>query len=138
MEIKFLHIIFIVITIAMVLYTDEQALSWVLGRKQYLDAKRVALLHRAIALGLAALLVTGGLMYAQAAPAYLSNPTFIVKMVAIAALILNTYAISRFAPVATVRTFKELSSAQRMPLLVSGVVSFVGWAATVLAGLFLS
>lgn len=132
-----LHIAFIIGTLLLVLYTDEQALMWMLGKKRVLNEKSVRLLHHAIATGLALLLITGGLLYSSAAISYLSNPTFIAKMVAIAALIINTYFIGKFSPLATMHSFKELTRSQRLPLFISGAVSVVGWVGAVVSGLLL-
>ena len=121
----------------MVLYTDEQAVMWMLGKKQMLSRGRIMAMHHAIAIGLALLLITGGLLYTRAAPEYLTNPVFIIKMIAIAALIINTYFIGKFAPLATEHSFKELSPAQRLSLFISGGISGLGWLTVVICGLLL-
>ena len=132
-----LHIICIIGTLLLVAYTDEQALLWVLGKKQRLDERKIMFLHHAIAIGLALLLVTGGLLYARAATRYLADPTFIIKMVAVAALIINTYFIGKFSPLAITHSFKELTPQQRLPLFISGAVSGIGWVTALVCGLLL-
>ena len=100
-----IHLTIVILTGLVVLYSDEQALMWVLGKRPILSKKKITILHRTISVGLALLLITGGLLYIQAVSAYLSDSTFIIKMTAIAALILNTYFIEKFSHVATNRTF---------------------------------
>lgn len=133
-----LHLSIVIALGLLVLYSDEQALLWVLGKKPILNGARIMILHRTISVGLAALLITGGLLYIQAVPAYLSNSTFIIKMTAIAALILNTYFIEKFSHVATTKTFASLKTSERIPLFISGVVSALGWITAITCGWILS
>jgi hypothetical protein len=133
-----IHLTIVIVTGLIVLYSDEQALAWILGKKIVLNPVRITLLHRSVSAGLALLLITGGLLYIQAVPAYLSDPTFVIKMTAIAALILNTYFIEKFSHVATSRTFRSLSIAEKLPLFISGGVSAAGWITAILCGWFLS
>lgn len=132
-----LHITAVILTGLLVLYADEQALMWMLGRQQVLAADRIKFLHNAIAIGLGLLIVTGALMYAQAAASYLSSPTFVVKMVAVGALILNAGAITTLSSIATTRSFTSLSLRERMPLFISGAVSATGWITAIVCGLLL-
>ncbi len=132
-----IHIIIVIGTGLIVLYSDEQALLWVLGKKSMLHPARITFLHRAVSVGLALLFITGGLLYLRAVPFYLSDTTFIVKMTAITALILNTYFIERFSHIAMSRTFSSLSTPERLPLFISGGVSVAGWVTAILCGLLL-
>ena len=133
-----IHLSIVIGTGLMVMYSDEQAAMWILGKKEVLDQKKVSLLHNLVTAGLTLLLLTGGLLYLQAPVAYLSSITFVVKMVAVAALILNTYAISRLSHVATSRSFKSLSKEERIPLFISGFISIAGWGTAALCGLLIS
>lgn len=132
-----LHVIAICITLALVAYADEQALLWVLGRKARLSAGVVRFLHYAVALGLGAIILTGALLFLPDADYYLADPTFLIKMGAIAALIINTYFIDRFSAIAVTRSFNELSHGQRLALLLSGGVSVLGWLTALACGLLL-
>lgn len=133
-----IHLTIVILTGLVVLYSDEQALMWVLGKKPILSPVRITFLHRTVSIGLALLLITGGLLYIQAVPAYLSDSTFIIKMIAIAALIFNTYFIEKFSHVATSRTFASLETSQRLPLFVSGAISAIGWVVAIVCGATLS
>jgi hypothetical protein len=133
-----IHLIIAIGTGLMVLYADEQALAWVLGKKDVMSSGRVHFLHRAVTVGLTLLLLTGGYMYAQAAPAYLTLRPFLVKMVVIAAVIINTYAINRFSNVALTKSFASLSQKEKLPLFISGGVSFAGWVTAFICGLLIS
>jgi hypothetical protein len=133
-----LHIIFVILTGLVVLYSDEQAALWIFGKTPVLNQKRITLLHHLVAAGLACLLVTGGLLYIRSVPFYITDPIFVAKQIAIAALILNTWAIDRFSRVATTRAFASLSKKERLPLLLSGGVSIIGWLTAITCGLLLS
>lgn len=133
-----IHLIIAIVTGLVVLYADEQALTWFLGKQQLFDPKTTTFLHRTVATGLAALIVTGGLLYVQAPAAFLSSPTFIVKMAMVLALICNTYFIDNFSRIAITRPYISLSRRERFMLFVSGGVSFVGWVTAFVLGLILS
>jgi hypothetical protein len=134
---KILHVIFVIATLLAVAYSDEQALMWMLGKKQTLSPSLVATLHTLVSWGLGLLILTGGLLYFRAPQAYLSDPTFIVKMVAIAALIINTYVIERLAPIATSGPYSAISRSERTKLFISGAVSVLGWATALFCGFLL-
>ncbi|CAN5711513.1 hypothetical protein BH11PAT2_BH11PAT2_08790 [soil metagenome] len=133
-----IHFGIVILTGMVVLYSDEQALQWVLGRKRILNKARIAFLHRSVSVGLVLILVTGGFLYLRAVPAYLTSPTFIVKMVAVGALVLNTYFIEKFSHVATSQTFASLPKSKRLPLFLTGGISVMGWGLALLCGLILS
>lgn len=132
-----LHLSIVIATLLVVLYSDEQALMWVLGKKETLSAQSVHLLHNIVTIGLGLIIITGGLLYIQAPAAYLSDTTFLVKMAAVAALIVNTYVIDRLSPIALSRSYASLSKAERIPLLISGAVSVAGWITALVCGYFL-
>jgi|GEM_PF-835219 branched-subunit amino acid transport protein len=131
------HIAAICLTGALVLYADEQGLAWMLGKKDRLNQNVVHFMHYAVAVGLAAIIVTGAFLLLPRAALYLGNPDFIVKMIAVAVLIINTYFIDRFSEVATRQAFRDVSHTERMPLFISGVVSVLGWATALIGGLLL-
>lgn len=133
-----IHLVIALSTGLIVLYADEQALAWFLGKRELFDPKTTTFLHRAITTGLAALLITGGLLYARAPAAFLSSPLFIVKMVMVFALICNTYFIARFSRIAISHPYAALSGSDRLMLLASGGVSLVGWATAFVSGLLLA
>lgn len=132
-----IHLFIACLTGLMVFYADEQALVWFLGKREFFHPGTMRFLHYAVSVGLALLIITGGLLYYKAPPAYLSLGSFDIKMIMVFALIINTYAINRFSNVALTRTFSSLSRAERMPLYISGAISFIGWATTFICGLLI-
>lgn len=133
-----LHLIISITTGLVVLYADEQALAWFLGKRALFHAGTMEFLHRAVAGGLALLLLTGGLLYAKAPQTFLSTPAFDVKMVMVFALICNTYFIERFSYIAVTRPYASTSSRERALLFASGAVSFIGWVTAFACGFLIS
>jgi TRAP-type C4-dicarboxylate transport system permease large subunit len=132
-----LHIIAIITTGLFVLYADEEALQYVLGKKQTLNKKVTQFLHYAVALGLAVIIITGGLLYSENAQRYLSDPTFVIKMIALAALIINSYFLEKLSVRATQQSFASQSKSTQKVFFISGSVSLVGWVTAVACGLLL-
>jgi hypothetical protein len=132
-----LHILAICATGAFVLYADEQALLWVLGKKDRMSMHAIRFLHYAVALGLGIIIVTGATLFLPHASFYFGQTTFVVKMTAVAVLILNTYFIDTLSMIATRHRFSDISYTYRIPLLVSGGVSILGWATALLGGLLI-
>lgn len=133
-----LHFVVVLATISGVFFSDSLALLWVLGKKERLDAPMIETAHTVVTSGLALIILTGGLLYARAPDAYLTDTTFIVKMGAVAALIVNTYFIGRFAPLAIDGPFARLRTEVRAKLFISGGVSVAGWATAAFCGYLLS
>lgn len=133
-----LHLIFVFSTIALVLFADEQAFLWLRGKKKILDSRLVARTHYGVAAGLAALILTGGLLYSRAPRAFSTSPLFIVKMAAISALIINTYFMSRLSSVAISQPYVLVDKPQKVALFVVGSISVLGWVTAALCGYLLS
>ncbi len=134
----FLHVAAIFVTGLCVLYSDEQGLMWMLGKKETLNAKRIAVLHAVVSIGLALVILTGGLKALTALSYYLSNPLFMVKMGFVLVLIVNGFFIGKLSTLATTRSFVSLSTKERLPLLVSGTASVLGWGGALLLGFLLA
>jgi hypothetical protein len=132
-----IHLTLIIVTGLAVLYSDEQAFLWLLGKKETLSRGLVQTLHTCVSWGLGSILISGGLLYFRAPVAYLTNLTFLVKLGAILALIFNTYVIEKFSEVAITRPYRSLSPRERLPLFLSGAVSVGGWSIALLCGYLL-
>lgn len=132
-----LHVTAVCATGALVLYADEQALLWILGKKRVMQRATVHFLHNAVAIGLAAIILTGAVLFLRAPAYYLAQPAFIAKMIAVGALIINTYFIDRLSGIALTRPFSHVSSGERVSLFLSGTVSVAGWVTALIGGLVL-
>ncbi len=133
-----LHLVIVLLTLSSVFFSDGMALLWILGKKERLNARLIAFAHHVVTTGLALLIITGGLLYARAPRAYLTDPTFVVKMIAIAALITNTYFVGRLAPLAISGSYVQVRARERIRLFISGGISVAGWTTAALCGYLLS
>ncbi len=134
---KLFHILFVIATGVTVLYSDEQALAWFLGKKALLHPKLVQTLHIIVTFGLAGVIITGGMLFLRSSDYYLHDTAFLIKMAFVAALVVNGYFIDTLSAIPTGRTFSSLSHRERLPLYVSGAISFAGWGGALLCGLVL-
>lgn len=132
-----LHVVSVVLTLLIVVYSDEQALMWLLGRKQMLSKKRVDLLHILVSLGLGGILLTGGVMFIDRADYLLSQPVFIVKMIFVGALVINAFFIGAISDIACNKPFASLTTSERWRVFMSGAISILGWGGALICGLLL-
>lgn len=133
-----LHLVIVLCTISSVLFSDGLALLWILGKIERLSPRLIVGAHYTVTGGLALIIITGGLLYARAPDAYLTDSTFIAKMIAVSALIANTYFMGRLSPLAVEGPYTRLQKKQQIQLLLSGGVSVLGWATAALCGYLLS
>lgn len=122
-----IHLGFLVFSIAVMLFADKQALSWVMGRREFLDARTLHIAHLMMWVGLGGMIVTGVTMASEYFEVLLQQPYFIAKMTFVGILFANGIVIGYLSPIATTRAFATLSIREKIPLLVSGAASLVGW-----------
>ncbi len=80
------------------------------------------------------MVVTGFTMFSRDSEYLLSNPLFLVKMVFVTALVVNSFLIGSHIKVASEKPFAALSSGEKTKLIVSGIVSGVCWVGAMLIG----
>ncbi|MDB5264845.1 MAG: transposase family protein [Parcubacteria group bacterium] len=131
-----LHVLLIIITGLAVLYSDEQGLEWFRGRQKMLSKKKLDILHVIVSLGLAGIILTGGLMFIDK-PAFIHDPMFLAKMVFVAALTINGLLIGSLVDIAATQESKDVSPFKRKQLIVSAAVSVIGWIGATVCGLLL-
>jgi hypothetical protein len=122
-----LHLIFLAFSALIVIIADEQAVSWVFGRAAVLPRRRLVLLHHLTWVGLGGLIVSGVILLLPMLSYALSLPLFQIKLLLVAALVLNAVLIGRLMPIATELPFAQVSTQQRIQLFVSGVISSASW-----------
>ncbi len=105
------HIFFICTTGAFVLWADEEALRWMLGKVSMIAKWKITLLHRVVGCGLIGVLVTGISLALPSLSFYLHDSTFLTKMVFVAALVVNTFFIEEISSRYVSRPFKVLDHA---------------------------
>ncbi len=118
---------FLAFSVAVMLFADKQAISWMTGRQSLLDAKTLHYTHVAMWIGLGGMIVTGVILASSYIEALLQQPYFIYKMAFVAVLFINGLVIGYLSPIASAKTFASLSVREKIPLLLSGAASLGGW-----------
>jgi hypothetical protein len=128
--------IFFVIA-GIVLYSDHRGFNYFSGRENTLPEKFLKWSHTLVWAGLILLITTGILLVLPAWEYRLLEPVFYVKMGFVLVLLMNSIAIGKLSKTAATIPFSDLTKEQKITLLVSGGLSFLGWTCAALIGLFL-
>jgi hypothetical protein len=121
------HISILVLTGAVILYSDHQALLYLTGKKRLLEKKLMERLHLGVWAGLLGMIGTGLTMALPDIEYYLSLPGFLVKLGFVALLTVNAFFLGALMHVAFEKPFAELSFSQKLQLFLSGAASSIGW-----------
>ena len=121
------HLTVLALTVVIILIADKQGLSWMRGKKEMINPKILHTLHVLMWVGLGLMITTGAIMASEYWEFLITDPAFRIKMVFVGALIINGLFIGGLSQVATTTPFRDLSMARKLPLFISGMVSFVGW-----------
>ena len=131
------HVGAIVLTVLFVLYADEQGVQWLLGKKKTLDKRRIEILHAIVGVGISLVILTGGLIAIPRLEYLLTNTTFLIKMCFVGVLVINAFFIGTLARTASEKSFRELPQKERIPVLLSGALSGMGWVGALVCGILL-
>lgn len=132
-----LHLVVLSITAIGVLLADHMGFQWIRGVKPTLDAKKLKRYHYWVGGGLTGMIITGFFLFIPNKDFLLTHPQFIVKMMFVAFLVINAFAISELLNVATTRTFASLTFKEKIPLFISGGISTMCWLGAAAGGFFL-
>lgn len=129
-----LHIFSLLLSFSAIAVADKQALAWLRGKVQTLNYKTLHAIHLIMWIGLVGLMATGFLMFYPMRVYLFTQPLFIIKLLFVGILVTNGILISRSLHVASKKSYTSLSFEEKVPLLVSGAISFFSWiGATILA-----
>lgn len=131
-----LHIFSVFFSLGVIFVADKQALRWVVGSTQTLSPVKIHRLHIAMWVGLCALVGTGVWMFLPRAGYLLTNPLFVIKLLFVATLIVNGILIGGLQKVALERPFASLTLDEKIPLVMSGLISGFCWVATIVVAFF--
>jgi len=131
------HIATVFITIGAVAIANAHALLWVLGKVEVLPRRRLEFLHKVVGWGLLIIITTGATMFWPARDNLLNTTAFTVKMLFVAALVINSVVIARHMETALTRSFNSLFPRERWSLLISGAISTTSWIGALVAAQFL-
>lgn len=131
-----IHVATLSVLALVIVYSDINALLYLLGKKSVLSEKMVRIEHRVVWSGLALMILSGGAMFLPGWQYYIHEPAFLVKMTFVGALIINGFLIGKIASQASVAPFKELEPAVQKRMLISGAVSTLAWVGAATIGFF--
>ncbi len=132
-----LHLLTLAFVAWTVFHADHMGFEWMRGKVRVLDRAKVKTLHRNTWLGLCGMIATGFLMFWPMREYLLGRPQFYIKMFFVLALIGNGFVIGRLQKVALTKSFAELTTKEKLPLMISGAVSTVGWLGAATMAFFL-
>lgn len=132
-----LHILSLLFSLFWIFRSEKDGLAWMRGKIQTIDHAKLRRYHLFVWLGLGGLIVSGFFMFWPGRNYYFSDPTFLVKMGFVAALIINSFVIDVFLKVAAEKPFAEVSKNQKTGLFISGGASMVAWVGAITMGLML-
>lgn len=129
-----IHVGTIFFIAALILWADYSAFAWIRGKVPVLERKRIFLIHTLVWCGLIIMIISGGLLFYPYRDFLATLITFRIKMLFVAALVLNSFYIGNILPIAAQKPFAALTRTQKIKLGVSGVVSLVSWIGAIVAG----
>jgi len=131
-----LHLLALIMTVPVIAHADHMGFQYFRGTVETLPLRSVKWTHRLVFAGLLLLIATGVVLVLPAWEVWFSRPVFYVKLAFVVTLLMNGLFIERLMLTATERPFRALLPTEKRVLLVSGALSGMSWAATVLIGLF--
>jgi len=133
-----IHVTAVFTTLALVIISDLHGVLWMRGILKKLPERRMALLHKAVWTGLLFTISAGFIMFTSYPGYLLSLPAFQCKLLFIAFLLINAFVIGKHLRLAITEEFKSLPQKEKMLLIVSGIVSTIGWIGAYTCAQFLS
>jgi hypothetical protein len=130
-----IHIAILILTGLAIVYSDHLGWQYFRGTKQTLDPVLVHRLHYGVWVGLIGMILTGVIMVAPGFSYYAAQSYFWVKMGFVALLVVNSIAITFLIGVATKVPYASLTLNQKVPLIISGGLSTLGWLGALLTAL---
>lgn len=110
-----------------ILHADHLGFTWITGKVNVLPEKDIRKYHRRVWAGLIGMMITGFIMFWPMREYLLERWQFLLKMSFVLALVANGFAIGSIQKVATKKWYRELTTREKIPLLLSGAISTAGW-----------
>lgn len=127
------HLTTVFTLVTIVILTDGLGFLWLIGKIQTLPAALIKTLHRLVWTGLIIMIASGATMFLSYQEYLLTVPAFYIKMGFVLTLVINAVAIGKHLHIATERPFALLTKRERIPLLISGIISTAAWIGTISA-----
>ena len=111
-----------------VLVADKVGLGWIRGKVRTIQPRTLHRLHRAMSYALTGLIASGLYLFWPMREYLLQQNLFLLKLLFVAMLVINSIVIDRLMLVATKVPFASVSNKGKVVLLLSGAFSFICWA----------
>jgi hypothetical protein len=134
MDLTTLHLLVLALTVIGILYADHLGWQYFRGRREILPRTPVHLVHYGVWVGLVGMIVTGILLTVPRFTYLSGEAVFYLKLAFVGWLVVNAVVIGRVSRLATTTPFRSLELSTQRLLVVSGVVSVVGWVGSALIG----
>lgn len=131
------HIVILLFIFWNIFKADHSALSWIRGKVNILDSVKMKKLHDNVFYGLIGMTITGIGLYLLLQEKLSASPAFKIKMALVGVLFINSLIIYKLMPTASEKKYSELSTKEKLPLILSGVVSTLSWIGVLIAVTFL-
>ncbi len=132
-----LHLITLGFIFWTIIHADHLAFNWIRGKVATLPKEKVQKYHRNTWMGLGGMILTGFLLFWPMREFLLGRPQFYAKMAFVVTLVANGFVIGHLQKIALLKSFKQLTFKEKIPLFISGGVSTLAWIGAALGGLFL-
>jgi hypothetical protein len=109
-----------------------------MGLMRALPPRRTHLLHFGVWAGMCIIILAGMTMFLYSSSYYLSLPAFRIKMLFVAALLVNSFFIHTHLKISHNAAFADLPTRKKRELVLSGAVSALSWAGAFICGQLLS
>ncbi len=128
-----LHLLALCIAAVGIVLADYIGWQYLRGSVTTVSAVTLRRLHRVVWLGLGLMIATGGALVAEQ-PEVLTEVSFYVKLLMVAALLFNGVCIGKLMQVATTTPYRALDQQIRRRLMLSGAVSLTCWIGAAVIG----
>lgn len=132
------HMVALTFALLNIIVADWKGIAWIRGMVPTLPRKTMRHLHNHIWLGLGLLVFSGAVLFCYHQTVLLVSFAFYAKIACVSMVSVNGIFINRHMQVASEQSFASLPKARQRALVMSGIVSCVGWfGALALAGFLL-
>ncbi len=135
--ILYIHIATLSVAAAGIIAADKIGFAWFRGTRETVSPHTLHTLHTVVGLALTFMLATGLLLFWPARAFLVTEATFYIKMLFVALLVLNSFAIEYLMETATHTPFRNVSVRHKRLLFLSGAISLGSWVGAATAAFFL-
>lgn len=129
-----IHLATLILTVVCILYADHMGFEYIQGKRTHMVYAQMRRLHRMVWAGLLGMILSGAALAIPMSEYLVTEPVFMLKMGFVAVLFINALVIGTFIPLVCTRSFKDLTTSEKVSLGISGAVSIVCWVGAAAVG----